>query len=226
MPSAQAITNDVTLAQDKLPHMIITGPSGSGKSFYMNAIARNIILAQTFGICAAHQAYLTIFKHMYVYLNIQEQPDASLSTFMAEVKKLEEICRAVENPILRLSTPSGLASFEGQASTDPCFILIDEALKGGIEQTGGIRLYDTALRLNAHKNTLCIIATHFKKPTELEALTHGAFTNYHVDLQEPQEGSFVRTFKLTPGINSWWFTDTNKRDRFITWLTTIAMGQV
>lgn len=208
MPQVQAVTNDVTLAQPDSPHLIITGPSGSGKSFYMNAIARNIIFIQTFGICAAEEAYITVFKNMYVYLNIQEKPDASLSTFMAEVKKLEEICRAVE----------------AQPHNEPCFVLIDEALKGGIEQTGGLKLYDTALRLHAHKNIITIIATHFKKPTELEAVTQGAFANYHVDLQEPTTGEFIRTFKLIPGTNSWWFNDALKRDRFITWLTTVAMA--
>ena len=49
------------------------------------------------------------------------------------------------------------------------------------------------------------MATHFLKPTDLEHDTNHAFVNYHVELLEPELGQFIRTFKLVPHANLWWF---------------------
>lgn len=199
----EAIANTIHLGQGGDPNMIITGPNGSGKSVFMKSVALNLILAQSFGIAAASSAKLSVFDKFHIYLNIQENLELSLSTFMAEKKKMDEICKHVAQQ------PAGKKSFT----------LIDEGLKGTVEQSGGPHIYNAGRAMSNNPGNICLLATHFKKPTDLEQDTFGNFANYRLGLLEPHEGEFVRTFKLEKKKCDWWFENDAKRERFIAWLT-------
>ena len=209
MKADQAVCNTVHLGKGGDKNMLLTGPNGSGKSVNMKAIALNIILAQAFGIAAADQAILTPFSMIETYLNEQEDLQQGLSTFMTEAKKLDDICRKIR------SLKPG----------EKIFVLMDEMLKGTVEEAGAQKVYAAGLELAQQDNAICIMATHFLKPTDLEHDTNHAFVNYHVELLEPELGQFIRTFKLVPHANLWWFgkndTDAAKRGRFIRWLTSL-----
>lgn len=198
------VANTIHLGPAGNHNMIITGPNGSGKSIFMKSVALNLILAQSFGIAAAQSATVSLFDKFHIYLNIQENLELSLSTFMAEKKKMDEICQQVAHQ------PAGKKSFT----------LIDEGLKGTVEQSGGPHIYQAGLMMGNNPGNICLLATHFKKPTELEQTAPEIFSNYHLGLLEPHEGTFTRTFKLEKGKNDWWFVDDAKRERFIAWLTT------
>lgn len=185
------------------PNILLTGPHGCGKSTAMKAITYNIILAQTFGIAAAHQARITIFDNILTYLNIKENVDQQRSTFMAEALRIDYISNA-----LMSSNPQ-----------ERSFVVMDEALKGTMEEEGAQRLYEFGKKIFNLPRNLCIMATHFEKVSDLEQDLAGRVTNYHVGLEEPETGHFVRTYKLIPGQNQWWFEDAHKRGRFIDWLT-------
>lgn len=203
MDPQEAVANTVNLGQSGDANMVITGPNGSGKSVFMKSVALNLILAQAFGIAAADAATLSVFDTFHIYLNIQENLELSLSTFMAEKKKMDEICKQVAEQ------PAGKKSFT----------LIDEGLKGTVEQSGGPHIYQAGIAMSNTPGNICLLATHFRKPTDLEQDTHGAFANYHLELLEPQENNFVRKFTLVKGKSDWWFADDAKRERFIAWLT-------
>jgi len=204
----EAIANTIHLGQGGDPNMIITGPNGSGKSVFMKSVALNLILAQAFGIAAASSAKLSVFDKFHIYLNVQENLELSLSTFMAEKKKMDEICKHVAEQ------PAGKKSFT----------LIDEGLKGTVEQSGGPHIYNAGRAMSNNPGNICLLATHFKKPTDLEQDTLGSFANYRLGLLEPHEGEFVRTFKLEKEKCDWWFENDAKRERFIAWLTSPALS--
>jgi len=208
MTSQSIITNSMNLGDSDVHNMIITGPNGSGKSVFMKSVALNLVLAQSFGIAAASSAKLSVFDKFHIYLNIQENLELSLSTFMAEKKKMNEICKHVAQQ------PAGKKSFT----------LIDEGLKGTVEQSGGPHIYNAGRAMSNNPGNICLLATHFKKPTDLEQDTLGNFANYRLGLLEPHEGEFVRTFKLEKEKCDWWFENDAKRERFIAWLTSRALS--
>lgn len=203
MPAKKAVCNSVHLGKGGDRNMMLTGPNGSGKSVNMKGIALNVVLAQVFGIAAADKAVLTPFTMIEIYLNEQEDLQQGLSTFMAEAKKLDDICRR----LARLK--------KGERT----FFLIDEPLKGSVEETGAQKIYDACLAIAKIPRVITIMTTHFEKPTNIADETNGAFGNYHVGLEETSPGTFVRTFKLIRGANLWWFKDPEKRSRFVNWLT-------
>lgn len=196
---AHAVRNTIMLNEKK--HMIITGPNGSGKTVFMTALADALIMAQSFGIAPAQTFTFTPFDQIHTYLNEQEDLKNGISTFMAEQKQLAHIKES-----LTTAPP-----------THKTFILMDEPAKGTVERSGGPLVYQAAQDLDA-PNSMIILATHFKKPTELSEQSTRNFENYHVQLQEPTPGIFVRTFKLIKGPNMKWFTDDDWRQRFIDWL--------
>jgi hypothetical protein len=203
MNAEKAVCNSVHLGKGGDRNMLLTGPNGSGKSVNMKGIALNIVLAQAFGIAAAEEAVLTPFTMIETYLNEQEDLQQGLSTFMAEAKKLDDICKRIKH----------------LKANEKSFVLMDEMLKGTVEGAGAQKVYEAGKAIAEQSCNICIMATHFEKPMDLEEDTTGGFINYHVGLIEQDAGAFTRTFKLTRGASRWWFQDEAKRTRFITWLT-------
>ena len=69
-----------------------------------------------------------------------------------------------------------------------------------------------------------MLAVHSELPTELEEYTKGIYKNFHVELTENNSGQFIKTFKLIPAKNDWWFNDNLKRKRFISYLQKTILG--
>lgn len=198
-----AVTNTIKLGKHNVQNILITGPNGSGKSTNMCGITLNIILAQTFGIAAAHKMELTPFTHINIYLNEQEDIKNGKSTFMAESERLNMICKEIKE--LR--------------SNEKAFTIMDEVARGTLEEVGSQMVYDAGKAISEQPQSISFIATHFKKPTKLEQDTGGKIANYYVAVDETENHEFLRTFKLVRGINYWWCHNKEKRDRFISWLT-------
>ncbi len=205
----KAITNNITLGGDNNPFgIILTGPHGCGKSTIMKAITINLILAQTFGIVAAKKADLTFFAKINTYLNIQDNISLGWSTFIAEQARVDTILNSIRN----------------LKSDEFSFNMLDEVFKGTIEKEGAQRTFDCGKELAMSKNSLSMIAVHSELPTELEEYTNGMYKNFHVELTENNTGQFIKTFKLIPGKNDWWFNNAFKRARFISYLQKTILG--
>lgn len=183
-------------------HAIFSGPNGTGKSTDENAIAHALFTSRL-GIACASSATLTPFDIFAIHRNEQENIESGDSSFMAQKAHFDEICAQIA------------------AITDKrMFIIMDEPLNGTVEEEAGRIIYDRCKDLLANqKQAICILATHAKHPTDLEADTHGAFANYYVKVLELSEKEFLRTFELERGIPDWWFNDAERRHRFVEWLS-------
>lgn len=200
------VTETITFGKDSVPNMLLTGPNGSGKSTFMRATIYNVILAQTFGIAAADECVLTPFSKISTYLNIKEDYEHGLSTFMAERKRVDEITKII----------SELQPHEFS------FVIMDEVFKGTKEEQGSERVYNFGKLIAAIPQSMCILATHFTSPVKLEETTLGRFKNFHVEIQKLNEIEYKRVFKLKSGPNDWWLNNPQECDNFIEWLQTVA----
>ena len=199
-----AVPMTMALGRDSaIPNVILSGPHGGGKSTTMETVAYNILLAQTFGIAPAHALTLAPFTKLYTYMDIKQNREAGQSTFMAEALRVDQIKQALQN-----LTPNSR-----------CFVMMDEVFKGTMEKQGGKQLYKFVKDVVEIPQALSMLATHFEHPTKVEQESNGKIVNYHVGIEELAEGNFKPTYKLASGINSWWFTDEQKRERYINWLT-------
>ncbi len=193
---------DIKFGKFGAQNAIFNGPNGTGKSTNENAIAHTIFMSK-FGIACASHAVMTPFEIFQVHRNEQEDIGKGNSSFMAQKARFDEIC-------------AHIASLTDKRM----IIFMDEPLNGTVEEEAGRIIYEQCEKLLAHqKQAICIIATHAKQPTLLEAGSNGTFVNYYVEVLEPAAGEFVRTYRLVRGLADWWFDDADKRHRFVEWLS-------
>lgn len=204
--SDDAVSESMKFGKNNIPNLLLTGPHGSGKSSFMRETMYMVVLGQTFGVAPATSCKMTPFSKLTTYLNIKEDYAQKLSTFMAERKRVDFIRDTINN----------------LNNGEFCFSIMDEVFKGTMEEEGAKRVYRFGSEIAKSSQSICLMATHFNYPTILERETNGKFVNFHVGLQEHSNGLFDRMFKLVSGKNEWWFNDSNKRDRFIEWLQTVA----
>lgn len=199
----KAIINDLILGEKSIPEkIIITGPSGGGKSTILKAYGIAAVLAQSWGIVAAQECQQTILSAIRTSLASVENLNKELSTFMAEQKIMSDL-----RDDIRYAEPH-----------EKLLVLIDEPYKGIVEAESARRIYQFGKDIASADQALVVIATHVRKPIMLEKDTNGVFGNYQVKIKETAPGMFKRLFKLQRGPALWWLDDEDKRGRFVDWL--------
>jgi len=190
---------NITLGgNDNQNNAMFTGPNGSGKSILMKAVVTCDILGRTFGIAPAKTAKMTLFKKVYTYVNVQENPRLGQSTFMAQKARGQDILNKLEmNP------------------NENVLIIIDEPYSGTVPDAIDTLTYKLASKIAKYPNAICLLATHSKKPAGLADEKDSNFTNYHFKIVEHSDNSIERTFELMPGRCDWWYNDAARRDRYI-----------
>lgn len=196
-----AVANDLDLGGDSPSKIVITGPNGGGKSTILKTYGVAAVLAQSWGIVPAIHAQQTLFTSIRTAFSPQEDLQRKLSSFTAEKKTMEEILSDIR-----------------QSNSESMLILIDEPYSKTVEAESAKRIYQFGKDIAGFSNVLVAIATHVKRPIQLEADTNGIFGNYQVRIEEPSSGMFKRLYKLEKGPAMWWFNDENKRTRFIDWI--------
>lgn len=183
---AHVVSNSVALNNGSERNMIITGPNTGGKSTNMKALALSVLLAQTFGIAPAASMQITPFSVLCSYLNITDDTSAGLSLFKAEVKRVQAIMDAIK----------GLS--KGQYA----FVMFDEIFTGTSPDKAEQLSFECMKKCSEYERVIFVTATHFKKLTELEKVTHGLIKNYQVGVITDEHGQVVQyTYKLVPGIS-------------------------
>lgn len=201
------ISESIKFGPGDIRNMLLTGPHGGGKSTFMKMLAYCVILSQTFGVAPASACTMTVFSHINTYLDIRDNMEQGMSTFMAEHERVTKIKKRIRG------------SHEGEFS----LTLMDEVFKGTMQSEASKLIIKFSNKISQVGENICVMATHFNEPSiELEKCKDATFANYHMETQEKAPGRFKRTFKLIKGRNEWWFNDSAKRDRYIKWLQSVA----
>jgi MutS domain V len=197
-----AIANSFTLGDASHAHMMLTGPHGCGKTTSMKSIAYAYWMAQTLTFVFGTAAYMNVITHLATYLNITDNTPEGLSSFMAENKEIQKLRNAAHSLTVN----------------DHMLMIVDEPYAKTLQEVGEKEVYEFVKDLAGISSLMMIVATHFEKPAILEQELGGMVKNYQPKLLERELGEFERTFEIIEGAAHWWFTDTEKRERFVDWL--------
>lgn len=163
--------------------VILTGPNAAGKSSSLKGIIISIILSQTLGIAPASSIKLTPFSKISSHLNVSDK-QGSESLFQAEM-----------NRALRF-----LADVKKLGKGEFMFTILDELFSSTNPEEGMSGAYGIVKSLADYPGCMSILATHYKKLTELESKTNGFFKNYKVYV-EMKDGVIFPPYKFVPGIS-------------------------
>jgi hypothetical protein len=174
------VTNSIELGgQSTGRDVILTGPNAAGKSTALKAMTIVLIMGLSLGIAPARKVVLTPFSSINTYLNIADT-EGKESLFQAEMNRAHALLES-----LRKLGPRGFS-----------FIIMDEIFTGTNPEEGQAGAYAVAKNIATFSNAMCVVATHFKKLTEL-----GSYKNYKVYVIKNPDGSFVYPYKLEQGIS-------------------------
>lgn len=188
--------NSITLGNTAPHNALFTGPNWSGKSTNSRALAYAIALS-AWGIAPAHSAIMTPFDTLIAYVNPHEDITRGMSSFSAKLKRFKEIEAA------------------GADQQKQVFMLLDEPLTSTVDSEGELRVTEFGRKLGTQGNCMIAMVTHYKNPLELSK--EGIFAPFNIEVVEESD-TFKRTFKLLEGPATWWFEDTLRRARFISWI--------
>jgi len=180
------VPNDLILnGTDGIRNLIITGPNTSGKSGNTKGFFLNLILAQSFGIAAASECSMTMFRRIITYLNIADDTGNNLSLFKAAAKRANKVVRTLS------SLPKNEFGI----------CLMDEPYVGTAHEAALKAVKKNILSINALENCMVIVNTHLKEITELED-SYPSIANYRIGaVTNSETGRIEFTYKFEPGIS-------------------------
>lgn len=180
------VPNSVTMGNNGIKNLMITGPNAGGKTTNLMSLIINIIFAQSLGIAPSKELIITPFAKIHSYLDITTNLQEGLSLFAAEVDRAKKLKVSITS-----CTP-------GQKT----FTIIDEIFSGTNPQVASDVGYTFAAQLGEMAHSMTIITTHFPRLTDIEKEI-GTFTNYKVaDATIMSDGKIVYPFKLIPGVSN------------------------
>ncbi len=181
----KVVTNDIEFGGDAVTHnMVLTGPNAAGKSTFLKALTVSLILAQSFGIAPANSLKMTPFLKINTYLNIADE-EGKESLYQAEMRRAQEL----------------LSSMKQLKNGEFGFVIMDEIFTGTNPKEGTAGAYGIAKCISKYPSCICIIATHYKKLTDLESDTGGYYKNYKVYVEIDADGVITYPYKVLPGIS-------------------------
>ena len=185
MPRAASVPNVVELGEHHR-NMLITGPNAGGKSTVLKAIAANVLLAQSLGICASEHAALTPVACLRTQINV---PDArgQRSLFEAEMHRCKSSLDAAK-----------AAAADGRHA----LVVIDEMFSSTNPVEGIAGAFAVARKLGEVPRCTSVISTHYIYLTKLSKETKASFKNYRVSVNiDPDTKEMTYPYTLTPGIS-------------------------
>lgn len=192
------VHNDIVMGNAQPGNLIITGPNGGGKSTFMKSTMYQLLLGQSWGIAPSSYAEFTPFTKIMTALRPHEDTTRGISTFMSERLRLDKM-------------KSALAT---ATEDDVIFMALDEPCRGTVEGTAQELVYVFGSELAQSDRVCSIIATHFEKPTRLEAVYGEQIKNYQCEFLD--DGDHLRrTFRVLPGIAQWWFHNETMRSKYL-----------
>lgn len=166
-------------------NMLVTGPNGAGKTLALKGTITAIIFAEVLGIAPATKMTFTPFARINSHLNVSDDIGRE-SLYQAEKNRVVGF--------LNEAKKLGSGEFE--------FVIMDEMFSSTNPEEGQAAAYAIAKSLTRIPNCMCLLATHFKKLSELEKDTNGYFKNYKVYVEELPDGKLKCPYKIVPGISN------------------------
>jgi hypothetical protein len=178
MYSKNNVMNDCNLKQN----IIITGPNASGKTTYIKSVLINILLSQQIGYGCFNKAKLSIFEHIYCYLNI---PDTSGrdSLFQAEARRCKDILDSIS-----------------KYSNQTHFCIFDELYSGTNPEEAVLSASAFINYIIKNNNISCLLTTHYLQLCENLKSNHNV-KNYNM-LTIHDNDDFKYTYLLQEGISN------------------------
>ncbi|MFA5075091.1 MAG: hypothetical protein WC436_03210 [Candidatus Babeliales bacterium] len=177
-----AVCNNIELGKPgENKNIIITGPNAGGKSTILKSVALTILLGQTIGIAPAKEIEFTPFSYINTYLNISDTAGKE-SLFQAEMRRALNLINIVKN----------------LKEKEFCFTIMDEIFTGTNPIEGICGAYGIVKKLSFYDKNMFLLATHYKKLTDLENDTNGNCKNYKITAIKKDFG-YSYPFKLIPG---------------------------
>lgn len=179
------VTNSISLGVTSPQNAIITGPNAGGKSTVITGLSLAVLFAHSFGMVPAKTCTMTPFTYLNTYLNIADDRAAGKSLFKAEVERADTLYKSIQ-------------ALKGKRFS---FTIMDELFSGTNAVEGEAAAYSVAKSLGAFRNSICLLATHFPKITELEKATK-SFKNYKVSVIKHDNGYLEYPYVLEEGITN------------------------
>ncbi|MCX5924112.1 MAG: hypothetical protein NTZ68_01685 [Candidatus Dependentiae bacterium] len=168
----------------KATNVVVTGANAGGKTTSLTAIMLGQIMAQSLGIAPSKALRSTPFAKFHTYLDISTNLANNESLFMAQANRAAKLQNSIRS------------CTAGQKSLS----LLDEIFTGTRADFAEKASYAFAKNLGENKHSICLLATHFPKLTELENLK--TFINYKTqDATITAQGDLVYPYKIVPGIS-------------------------
>jgi len=168
----------------KATNVVVTGANAGGKTTSLTAIMLGQIMAQSLGIAPSKALRSTPFAKFHTYLDISTNLANNESLFMAQANRAAKLQNSIRS------------CTAGQKSLS----LLDEIFTGTRADFAEKASYSFAKNLGENKHSICLLATHFPKLTELEKLK--TFINYKTqDATITAQGGLVYPYKIVPGIS-------------------------
>ncbi len=182
----KAVANNIALGISNIAHnAIVTGANAGGKTTAMTALMLCAIFSQSIGIVPAKIYRATPFARMHTYLDITTNLAENESLFMAQANRAKHLYESIKNCNPHKKT----------------LTILDEIFTGTRADFAEKASYEFAKKLGKMPHSMCIIATHFPKLTELEKIN--LFTNYQAAAAAINEdGSLTYPYLIIPGIST------------------------
>ncbi len=152
LPRGRFIPNDFSLAGDRKPLAIVTGPNMAGKSTLMRQVALIALLAQTGSFVPAAEARVGLVDGIYTRVGASDNLAGGQSTFMVEMLETAQILRR---------------------ATRRSLILLDEIGRGTSTFDGLSIAWAVAEYLHDRVRARTLFATHYHELTDLERTKPG-----------------------------------------------------
>lgn len=173
--SSKFIPNDIYATQ-QTRFQIITGCNMSGKSTYIRSVALMAIMAQVGSFVPAQYAAFPIIRQLFARVSMDDNIEANVSTFAAEMRETAFILRNVD----------------GQSMA-----IIDE-LGRGTSTRDGLAIALAIVEALVESRALVWFATHFRDLANIMAERNGVI-NLHLAVDTSEQDKMEMLYRISAG---------------------------
>ncbi|KAI6822546.1 hypothetical protein KC340_g15016 [Hortaea werneckii] len=169
------VPNDVYATQ-QTRFQIFTGCNMSGKSTYIRSVALMAVMAQIGSFVPAEYAAFPITRQLFARLSMDDNIEANVSTFAAEMRETAFILRNVDRQSM---------------------VIIDE-LGRGTSTRDGLAIALSIAEALVESRALVWFATHFRDLATIMAERNGV-VNFHLSVDSSQENKMEMLYRISSG---------------------------